>query len=114
MQYVESDDFRTHGHEMLRGVGEVVFALGVASADLVQCVPEFGQLEDVAARVDLFDGAFFGRAIAFFDDAEKLTSRVAKDPAESHGIVHNGGAEQTGCPVDPLAFKKIGQGLSSK
>ena len=114
LQDVEGDALSSHRHETLRGVGEVVLALGVAGTDLVEGVPEFGQLEDVAARVDLFDGTFFGRAIAFFDDAEKTAGRVAKDPAETHRVVHNGGAEQAGGLVDLLAFEEVSQRLGPK
>ena len=58
--------------------------------------------------------AFFGRAVAFFDDAEKTAGRVAEDAAETHGVVHDGGAEQAGGLVGLLAFEQIGQRLGPK
>ena len=40
-QDIECDHLASHRHEMFGGVGEVVFALGVAGADLVEGIPEF-------------------------------------------------------------------------
>ena len=97
-QDVERQDLAAHGLEVFGGVGQVVFALGVAGADLVEGVPEARQLEDVAARVDLVDGAFLGRAVAFLDDAEEPAGGVAEDAAEAGGIGQDGRAEQAGAP----------------
>ena len=93
------------------GVGEVVLALGVAGVEPVEGVPEAGQLEDVAARVDLVDRPLLGRAVAFLDDPEEAAGRVAEDAAEAGGVGHDGGAEQAGGPVAALAVEQVGQGL---
>ena len=111
LQDVERQDLPTHGHEACRGVGEVILLLGVAGADLVEGVPEAGQLEDVAARVDLGDDAFLGRAVAFLDDPEEPARGVAEDAAESGGIRQDGRAEQAGGAVVLLAAEQVGQRL---
>ena len=60
VQYVERQDLSAHVLQVFRSVGQVVFALGVAGTNLVESVPESGQLEDVAARVDLFQARSSG------------------------------------------------------
>ena len=100
--------------QVLGSVGEVVLALGVAGADLVERVPESRQLEDVAARVDLLQGAFLGRAIAFLDDAEEPAGRVAEDAAETRGVVQDGRPQQAGRLVVLLAVEQVGQRLRTQ
>ena len=85
--------------------------LGVAGADLLESLPEQGKLENVAARVHLPDGLLLGGAIALLDNAEEPTGRIAENPAEPHGVMHLGSAEQAGRSIMLLARQKIGQGF---
>ena len=110
VQDVERDHLAPHRLEPLGGVGEVVFALGVAGADLFECFPEAGQLEDVTARIDLGDRALLGSAIALLDDPEKAAGRIAKDTAEAGRIVKHRGAQQTGGLVVMLPREQITSG----
>ena len=110
-QDVEREDLAAHALQVFRGVGEVVFALGVAGPDLVESVPEARQLEDVAARVDLLDSAFLGRAVAFLDDPEESAGRIAEDAAKTGGIVEHRGPEQAGRLVALLAVEQVGEWL---
>ena len=50
LQDVERQHTPPHGDEMFGGVRQVIFALSVAGADLVESIPEIGQLEDIATR----------------------------------------------------------------
>ncbi|KAJ3079275.1 hypothetical protein HK102_003908, partial [Quaeritorhiza haematococci] len=111
---VEGDDLAAHVVELLGGVGQVVFALGVAGADLLQGVPQDGQLEDVAARVDLADGLLLGGAVALLDDPEEPPGGVAEDAAEAGGVVDLGGPQQAGGPLVGLAVEEVGQGLGAE
>ena len=111
VQYVERQNLSAHVLQVFRSVGQVVLALGVAGTNLVESVPESGQLENVTARVDLFQGAFLGRAVAFLDDTEKSSGRVAKDSAETGGIPEHRRSQQAGRLVAMLAIQQVGQGL---
>ncbi len=42
LEDIERQDLTAHGLEVFGGVGEVVFALGVAGAELVESVPQSG------------------------------------------------------------------------
>ena len=110
-QDIECDHLGTARHEMFGGVGEVVFALSVAGADLVECVPELRQFEDVAARINFPERAFFERAVTFLDDAQKTPGRVAKDAAKSHGVVHDSSTQQAGGVISVLALDQVGERL---
>ena len=79
----QGDDLAAHRLEQRGGVGQVVFALGVAGVEPVEGVPEAGQVEDVAARVDLADRLLLGGAVALLDDPEEPAGGVAEDPAEA-------------------------------
>jgi hypothetical protein len=96
------------------GVGEVVFALGVVGLELVEGVPEAGEVEDVAAWVNFADGGFFGGAVALFDDAEEAASGVAEDAAEAGWVVDECGAEEAGGVFVVLAFEQFGEGFGAK
>ena len=89
LQDVGCKNLSTHAHQVFRSVGQIVFALGVAGPNLVESVPQTRQLEDVAARVDLLQSAFFGRAVVFLDDPQKSAGRIAEDSAKTGGIVEH-------------------------
>src|SRR5262245_21788922 len=92
-KYIRCNNFAPHPSESLRHVSEVVFPLGIAGIDLIERIPKVWQFEDITARVDLFERAFLGCVIAFFDNPKKTAGRITEDPTETHWIVHDGGAK---------------------
>ncbi len=113
-QDIECHHLSSHCLKMLGSVREVVLALGVAGADLIESVPQHRQLEHVAARVDLAQRALLRRAVALLDDAQEPAGRVAEDPSEAHRVFHDGGAQEASGPVQMPALEQVRQRLRTQ
>ncbi len=113
-EYVECDDLSAHGFEQGGGVGEVVFALGVAGIETVESFPKSREIEDIAARVNLKDGGFGGSAIALFDNSKEASRGVAKDTTKAGGVVDECGAEKACSLFLIVTRQEVGKWLGPK
>ncbi len=103
------DHLPAHRLEPGGGIGRGSTPLSVAGVELVEGIPESGQVEHVAAWVDLGDLLLFRVAVALFDDPEEPAGRVAQDSPEAGRVGNNGGPKQAGGGVVLMTAEEVAQ-----
>jgi hypothetical protein len=79
----QCDDLFTLRKQHGRGVGDVIFALGVVCFEKIQHAQQVGRIEKIIAHIDFGDSSLTGGCVFFFDDFFKIAVQIANNAAQS-------------------------------